>query len=68
MTKQNGFFNLGDYAWSLFLVFLIFKLLGKFEWNWWVVVSPISVYIAIVMICKVIVSWPSEPTTTDKGK
>jgi hypothetical protein len=35
---------------ATFIVFLVLKLLGKIDWSWWWVISPLWIPLSIVLI------------------
>ena len=49
------------FAGLLTIVFIVLKLLGKIDWSWWWVLSPIWISIllvvATVVICATILAW-----------
>ena len=53
MTDNN---NSGiGFVGVLTIVFIVLKLLGKIDWSWWWVISPIWISLGIILIILAIV-------------
>ncbi len=43
---------------TLLTIFITLKLMGFLAWSWWLVLSPLWVYLVFVVIYLVIEYWP----------
>lgn len=47
--KINVSFGSGGILFTLFIVFLILKLVGVIAWSWWLVCLPLLIYAGIIV-------------------
>lgn len=47
--KINVSFGSGGILFTLFVVFLILKLVGVITWSWWLVCLPLLIYAGIIV-------------------
>ena len=47
--KINVSFGSGGILFTLFIVFLILKLVGVITWSWWLVCLPLLIYAGIIV-------------------
>lgn len=45
------------FSWWLTLAFIVLKLTGYIDWNWWWVISPIVITISVLGLLNVLVSF-----------
>lgn len=48
--KINVSFGSGGILFTLFIVFLILKLVGVITWSWWLVCLPLLIYAGIIVL------------------
>ena len=53
-TSSNSSGGIG-FTGLLTIVFIVLKLLGKIDWSWWWVLSPIWISIALVVVIWLII-------------
>ena len=41
---------------ALFLVFLVLKLTGVIDWNWWWITSPIWIGVILVIVTAIVIT------------
>jgi len=50
MSKSSSSSSGIGYSGLLTIVFIVLKLIGKIDWSWWWVLSPIWISISLVII------------------
>lgn len=54
MSNNNSSSNGIGFAGLLTIVFITLKLIGKIDWSWWWILSPIWITAAFVLLCVVV--------------
>ena len=54
IINNNSSGGIGCFAGLLTIVFIVLKLLGKIDWSWWWVLSPMWISILLVVATVVI--------------
>jgi len=55
MDKSNVSSGIG-FVGALTILFIALKLLGKINWSWWVVLSPLWIEIGLILIVLVVIA------------
>lgn len=57
MKNKNHYGNGGNIGITLFMVFLVLKLVGVISWSWWWVTSPLWIPLILVIVIILFVSF-----------